>query len=209
MNAKKHRMNVLTLVALGIVFLIGAPGAQAAMVNWTETVYTVSSGELTFDWDKNSQYDLSFSGPSVQDTPIFIPPFNLFGTLYEFVIPNFYDPLPKKTVEITINGANSGAGGMELPRVLDVFGADSSFTEPGPALPAPGEFVHGTITSQTITELWHIFPNPDFETVTIWAPVEFELEGIKIVTQSVPISGAAWLLGSGLFGLIFLRRKIR
>ena len=208
MNAKKHWGKILIVVALGVVFLVGAPGAQAAMVkNWTETIYTVSSEKLDFDWDQNSQYDLSFAEPSVKMIPLVIPTANVVGSLYQFLIPNFYDPLYKKTVDITMSGGNGGAQGLELARVLDVLGSDSLYGDEAPALPAPGEFVDGTISSTEVTEMWHIFPNPDYETVTIWAPAGFELGSVKIATQSVPLPPSVLLLGSTLLGLVFLRRR--
>ena len=180
----KNWVKLLTMAIVGAVFLIGVAGAQEIKENGTETLFTASSGELAFDWDKDSQYDLSFPEPSVQDTPIIIPTDTLVGTLYEFVIPNFYDPLLEKTVEITINGANSGASGLELAMVLDVFGSDSLFGVSSPALPAYGVFSHATIEPTIVNEVWEMLPNPDFEIVKIWVPTEFELVSIKIVTQS-------------------------
>ena len=61
--------------------------------------------------------------------------------LYEFVIPNFYDPLPKKTIDITLVGANSGASEAERPSVLDIIGADSPYGSPGPSVPVLASLV--------------------------------------------------------------------
>jgi len=200
----------LTIAIVGALFLICISSAQAAMTtNWTETIFTAESQELAFDWDKNSKYDLSFPKPSLKEDHIFQNPDNIVGTIYEFLIPNFYDPLPKKTVEITISGKNGGAAGFELAMVLDVFGVDSPYGVPGPAVPVEGVFVSGTILPTLVTQLWEIFPNPDFEYVKIWVPVEFELESIQIETVSVPLPAAALLLGSGLFGLVIVRRRKR
>jgi hypothetical protein len=211
MNLRKKWLRLSLAIAVVLVS-IGVTGVQASMhipPNGTETIYTADTGELVFDYDKNSDYDLSFEEPSLQEDQLFVPPDNVIGTLYEFIIPNFYDPLPKKTVDVSIKGQNSGADGLELARVLDVFGADSPFGVPGPSVPVYGEFVDGTIEPTLVTERWEIFPNPDFEYVKVWVPIQFELESIEIVTQSVPLPPAALLLGSALFGLIFLRRKGR
>ncbi|MGB5398382.1 MAG: VPLPA-CTERM sorting domain-containing protein, partial [Gammaproteobacteria bacterium] len=138
-------------------------------------------------------------------------PGRVVGTLYEFVIPNFYDPLPMKKIEISMHGANGGASGFELPGVLDIIGADSDFTNGGPALPVLGSFVSNTISSTLVTEYWTMFPNPDFEIVKLFVPVEFELQNITISTQStvVPVPAAVWLFGSGILGLAAVaRRKI-
>ena len=202
---KKSKVKWLAMAIVGTLFLITVTGVQAAQVsNWTDTVYTASSGDLVFDWDKSSQYDLSFAAPSVKSDKI-----ASLGVYYEFLIPNFYDPLPMKTVEITINGNNGGAGGAGLARVIDVFGSDSEYGVPSPALPAPGQFVSGTSAPTEISELWHIFPNPDYETVTIWAPDAFELDSVQIATQSVPLPPALLMLGPALFGLVLFRRKVR
>ena len=209
MRANTTWVRLIALAIVGAFFLVGVTGAEAAMANWTETLYTVSSGELTFGWDINSQYDLSPFEASVKIDAIFTPPAELSGILYEFLIPNFYDPLPKKTVDITMVGANSGASGLKLAYVLDVFGVDSPFGVPGPAVPVMGHFVAGTASPTLVTEQWEIFPNPDFEYIKIWAPTEYELQSIAIETQSVPLPPSILMLGSTIFGLGLLRRKMR
>jgi hypothetical protein len=208
MNALKQGARVLALLGLAIMIMIGATGTEAAMTNWTETLYTASSGGLDFTWDENSQYDLSYSKPTLKESPISInPDAGLVGTIYQFTIPNFYDPLPRKTVHITINGTNEEASGFELATVLDVFGSDAPYGEIGPSLPVQGHFVSGTTSPTTITQLWQILPNPDWESVKVWAPAAFELEAIQISTQSVPLPASILLLGSALAGLVVLRRK--
>jgi hypothetical protein len=204
---KKNLVKGLTLAIVGAVFLIGVSGAQAAPMNWTETMYTASSGETTFDWDQTSQYDLSYPDGAKTLASKLEP----LGVVYDIVIPNFYDPLPMKTLEVTINGNNNGAGGSQLARVLDVLGSDSLYGVPSPALPAPGMFVNGASEPTLVSELWHIYPNPDYETVTVWVPDAFELESIKVATQSVPIPlpAAVLMLGPALFGLLVIRRKVR
>jgi len=196
------------VLMIGAMLLVSATGSEASMMNWTETVYTASNGALTFDWDRSSMYDLAPFDASVKKDQIFIADQQLAGTIYEFVIPNFYDPLPKKIVDISISGRNSGASGLELARVLNVFGSDSPFGVPGPSVPAAGKFVDGTLSSQLVTEQWNIFPNPDFDYVKLWAPTAFELDSIQIVTQSVPLPASILLFGSAIAGLAFVRRKV-
>jgi hypothetical protein len=181
----KNWIKMMTMAIVGAVFLIGVTGAQAIMTNGTETTYTVtaSNDEVTFVWDENSQYELSFLAPRVTVDTIIDG--DEGAKIYEFVIPNFYDPLPKKTVEITMTGANSDASGVELAEVLDVIGSDSLFGEDSPALPAYGEFVNGSEQPTIVNQLWNIFPNPDYEIVKIWVPNAFNLVSIEIVTQSV------------------------
>ena len=199
MSAKKYW--VKALVVLWMVLLVGVTSSQAARVNWTETLFTVSDGNLIYEWDATSQYELVYFMPSVQIDQV------EGGIIYEFLIPNFYDPLPMKTVEITMIGANSGASGLGLVKVLNIIGSDSLYGGLDPAVPVQGMFVNGTSRPGFVFEQWEMFPNPDFEYVKVWAPFEFELQSVTIVTESVPLPGAVWLLGSGLLGLIGFRRK--
>ena len=51
-----------------------------------------------------------------------------------------------------------------------------------------------------------MFPNPDFGSVRLYVPVEFELQNITIDTQStaVPIPASIWLYGIGILGLVVI-----
>ena len=189
---------------------IPVAASTITLSNATLTTFDALSGSITFDWDRNSVYEITGTEVTVTTNDITTPGPQVAGTLYEFVIPNFYDPLPMKTVEITLQGGNNTARGLALPSVLDVLGADSDFINGGPALPVPGLFVSGTTSPTLVTEYWEMFPNPDFEVVTLYVPVDFGLTGISIATQStVPIPASVWLFGSGMLGLIGLARRKR
>lgn len=193
-----------TILVTALSFTQGTAQANSLpdMANVTQTLFDANSGQIDFSWDENSQY-------AITGTDVLLKSADLVGgTLYEFVIPNFYDPLPKKTIRVSMAGANSGAAEPETARVLDIIGADSDFHAGGPAVPVDAQFDTGAITPTVVKELWVMYPNPDFEIVKIFSPHAFELESIYIETQStVPVPAAAWLFGSGLLGLIGIARR--
>jgi hypothetical protein len=187
-----------------LLLLAGAPaGATPATVlpNGTDTWFDVSTGQLTFMYDMSSQYDLVGSGVTVLQNDLGI------GILYEFVIPNFYDPLPRKDVWITMMGANTGSAEDERPYVLDIIGSDTPYGTGLPATPVIGVRVDGTTAPERVTEHWEMFPNPDWEAVKIFAPIQFELVSIHIQTQSVPEPATGALLVAGLLGLGLVGRR--
>lgn len=200
-----------TLMAVALLGLTGsAAAATVTLENGTLTEYNVITKDFSFDYDLNSVWDLSPTVPSVSDFSI-VTPSGPLATIYEFILPNFYDPLPMKTIEVTMFGNNSGASGLDLPTVLSVIGADSDYYKGGPAVLIPGEFVDGAFSSTKVTENWVIYPNPDSEVIKIFAPIGFELETIMIETQStvVPVPAAAWLFATGLLGLVGVARRKR
>jgi len=202
-------MNSCVMLTALLSYIPGSVVADTIMAsNSTLTSFDVATGNITFDWDLSSIYDVTGTDVTLYDNDIAIPGAGVVGTVYEFVIPNFYDPLPLKKIEISMQGSNHSANGFELPSVLDIIGADSDFINGGPALPVLGSFVSNTISSLLVTEYWEMFPNPDFEIVKLYVPVEFELQSISIATQStvVPVPAAIWLFGSGLLGLAGVAR---
>ena len=207
-SISKSLRGVALLVAT-LPFTLGT--AEASLVtNATWTTFDVGTGQIDFEWDQNSQYDITGTDVIVKAADILQGGASVVvvGTVYEFVIPNFYDPLPLKTIKVTMRGANAEATSFEVARVLDIIGADADFDNGGPAVPVDGEFVEGKILPTEAFELWHMYPNPDFEIVKIYAPIEFELQSITIHTQSlVPVPAAVWLFGSGLLGLVGIARR--
>jgi hypothetical protein len=201
----KNYLFTLALLA-GLAPFISGPVSASTITssNATKTTYDAVTGDLVFDWDPASQYSITGTSVVLNIDDIITSGPLVVGTLYEFVIPNFYDPLPMKKIEITMAGSNPGARGLALPSVLDIIGADSDFNNGGPALPVFGSFVDGMISPTLVTEYWEMYPNPDFEIVKLYVPVEFELRSIMISTQStaVPLPAAAWLFGSGILSLV-------
>jgi len=207
---QKNLVNTLSACAIlvaSVSFTQVAAASSVQLPNSTVTMFDVASGQTDFSWDEHSEFDITGNTVTVKSNDI-LNGLTLVGTLYEFVIPNFYDPLPVKNITVEMTGGNTGASSADVPGVLDIIGADSAFGKPAPALPVVGVFVNGKSTPTTAVEFWEMFPNPDFEIVKIFAPVAFELLDIKIMTQStaVPIPAAAWLFGSGLLGLVGVAR---
>lgn len=212
---------VFSLLLASALALLGATGATAGPIsglpaNGTVTEYDAGSGQTSFDWDADSVYDIVDTEVTVLTSDIAVGgdddngnDARTVGTLFEFVIPNFFDPLPEKTIKVTMRGQNSGARGLDLPSVLDIIGSDSPFDVPGPSTPVFGEFVDGTFNPTEVVESWALFPNPDFEIVKIFAPTGFELSSIRIETQSIPEPATIGFLGMGLLGLAVAGRRRR
>jgi hypothetical protein len=185
-----------------LVGLLVASGAQANSVldpNSTLTNFSVATQQVVFDWDQSSNFPIVDTEVSLIQHGV--PDGSPAGIVYEFVIPNFYDPLPKKIVQVLLSGLNPGAIGPELPSVLDIIGSDSPYGSPGPSVPVIGSYASGSVGSTVVFEAWEMFPNPDWEVVKIFVPTAFELQSISIWTQSIPEPGTVALLAAGLFGL--------
>ena len=205
------------ILSAALLFVAGPSGANALpanAVNWTETWIEFDGQEFIisgFAFDDDSPYDLVPFDPTVQaDFVSFTLSTSTFlvGAIVEVTIPNFFDPLPTKLVDVVFIGANGGAAGLELPRVLDIIGADAPFfPPPGPALPVYGEFLSATCAPERCDEHWVMHPNPDFETVKVFIPTAFEFVSMHIVTQSVPEPGALALVAVGLVGLLAAGRR--
>jgi hypothetical protein len=200
---------ICTCVILLAALVFKPVSVEAAVIdsNGTLTIYDAVSGNLTFDYDQTSPYEITGTEVILNTNDIYTT-FGM-GAMYQFVIPNFYDPLPMKTLEITMQGAYEGASRFDLPGVFEIIGADSDYFNGGPAQPVFGSFVSGTLSPTLVTEYWEMFPNPDYEIVKLFVPVEFELQSISIATQSsvVPIPASIWLFGSGLLGLAGIARR--
>jgi len=208
-------------VVRGLLFLVlmvsvapqaGASSIPLGLVNWTETWVDFDGEEFVvsgFEFDEESDFDLVDFDPVVQTDFVSFSTF-VVGAIVEVTIPNFFDPLPLKLVDIVFEGANGGASGLDLPRVLDIIGADAPFfPPPGPALPVFGEFMSGECTSTRCEEHWKMHPNPDFETVKVFIPIGFEFVSMHITTQSVPVPEPETLalFGSGVLGLLVAGRR--
>lgn len=207
----------LTAYASTTVMLIAFLNSNAVKVhastitasNTTLTTFNAVSGGITFEWDLSSKYEITGTDVTLFENDIISSGRKVVGTVYEFVIPNFYDPLPMKKIEIDMHGANWCTSESERPSVLDIIGSDSDFNNGGPSLPVLGSYVSGSTSATLVTEHWEMFPNPDFEIVKLYVPIEFELQSINIATQStvIPVPASLWLFGSGLLGLLGYSRR--
>jgi hypothetical protein len=204
-----NTVRACAILAVALPFLVGEASAGTIGPNWTQTNYDANTGAVQFDWDPNSQYDVVLEEVEVITNDITGFSGGVVGTVFQFVIPNFYDPEPMKKIWITMSGANSGAQGSDIPYVLDIIGSDAPYGKVGPALPVYGSLVDGTKTPNVVTEYWEMFPNPDFEIVKLYVPVTFELQRIIIDTQStaIPLPASVWLFGSGILGLVGIARR--
>jgi hypothetical protein len=220
---KSDNLVLKFLICMGLAFLLlfGVGSAQASLMNWTETDFK-PGGDADFAYDPTSNWEIVGEEVEVLATELPGPvPGEPYGTIYQFLIPNFYDPLPLKTIHVILYGGQGVTQPYQEARVLDIVGADSDYDKGGPAdfyvgdrikvlgqsyeyiPPTGGQAVEGWM----IEEWWEIRPNVDREIVKIYVPEPFDLQGIQIVTQSIPIPQTILLLGSGLAVLLGVARR--
>jgi len=136
---------LLLVLAISVAPQARASSMPQSLVNWTETWIEIDAGGFVisgFEYDDTSVFDLVDFDPVVQTDFVSFGLSGsefLVGAIVEVTIPNFFDPLPRKLVDIVFEGANGNAAGLELPRVLDIIGADAPFSPPpGPAVNGAG-----------------------------------------------------------------------
>ena len=212
MKRARLTAHIKTCVMLIVILISKAATVHASTItasNTTLTTFDAVSGGITFEWDLGSEYEITGTDVTLFENDIIGSGRKVVGTVYEFVIPNFYDPLPMKNIEITMHGANWCTSESERPSVLDIIGSDSDFNTGGPSLPVLGSYVSGSTNATLVTEHWEMFPNPDFEIVKLYVPAKFELQSINIATQStvIPVPASVWLFSSGLLGLLGYSRR--
>ena len=215
------------LVSTALLWLASPAAALPStdeLINWTDTVVVFDGGAFVvdqFEYDEESDWELvdidPFGTPGVLDDPIVLDDFvlgfdgvSVVGAVVEVILPNFFDPLDTKIIDIAFSGANGGASGNDLPYVLDIIGSDSPFDVPGPSFPVLGEFARSFCeTGEYCEEQWILEPNPDFETVKVFIPTTFEFQSMRIITQSISVPEPATLamVGSGLLGLLVAGRR--
>jgi len=198
----------VTSAMVAVLALVGvSANADLLPPQSTITTYDATSGQTTFQWDQDSQFDIVLEPGQTEPQVTVIKNDLPGGSLYQFIIPNFYDPLPVKNISIAFFGQNSGATTGDFPFVLDIVGADSEFGTDAPAVPVFGDIVDRTESPTLVTESWIMFPNPDFEVVKFFAPFTYELGQVEIFTESIPEPASVALFGLG--SVLLLARKRR
>lgn len=129
--------------------------------------------------------------------------------LYIFFMPNVVDPLPLKKMRIQVTWSG------KAPTIEGITGVDPKEEVSSAFLThIVDDPLHPDVTSVDATngyfyEDWELYPNPDYEFITISLFEDSKIHQVVIDSVSTPIPGALWLLGSGLTGLIAFKRKLK
>jgi len=203
--------------------LFAGPAAAVGDVHFTET--WLSPGDSGWEIDDfhwfSPTYELFDLAPSVISEEIFEG--DVFvGWNVEVTVPNIVDPLPTKHVKVLVEGFNPGSS--TLPSVLSIVATDTLFGGgPTTTTVCPREcellssgtfFASGNNQGEpgeplSYFEIWEMHPNPDWETVEVFIPAEFEPSAFHITTHSIPEPGTLVLASGGLVGLLVAGRRRR
>ncbi|MBW2140028.1 MAG: VPLPA-CTERM sorting domain-containing protein [Deltaproteobacteria bacterium] len=208
----KKSLTLLAVTVLAVFFIVGAVGA---------TVFSPSQSQLlgmTLAWDNGGEGTLHTGYPTAYGTgaqfvgDIFVDSgdgFYSIGIGYAWQWPF---PIPSlsgcTSYELNITNINDDDWDVNLymnTGYVD-WGETNNFYQNGWATISPGQTAHLVLDFSTegAINLNHI-TNLGFQIAT---DREFG-DQYNLVASTVPIPGAIWLLGSGLFGLIGLRRKFK
>ena len=113
------------------------------------------------------------------------------GSSIAFNLPNYIDPLPEKWIRIQITYTGTVS-------VAEVLGTDNGVLVPG--VPVS----QGGVTGQRWFD-YHIFPNPDWEQIVLFATEGSVIDQVYIDTISIP--APAGVLAIAGMGLCWRRRR--
>ena len=211
--------------------LLSFPAGTATANNFpnsTETWVSLGEGPNGPEWQIDGfssfseDWDLFDLQPSVISSPVGGDS-GLIGWEVMVTIPNFVDPLPTKSIKVVFEGGNPESS--SLPFVQSIVAFDTLFGGGATSeIVCPEDcelFSSGTVfdeneQGQLITRVfegWELHPNPDWEKITVFIPVEFEPLSFHIRTLSfgevVPEPSSLALVSMGRIGLATAGRRRR
>ena len=208
------------------LLLLTAGSASATGVpyeNWTETWIFPEEGPNGLEWNVggfysgSEQWELFDLVPSAESSEVYEQD-SFLGWQVSITIPNFVDPLPKKILKVLFEGnGDLGSENIFAPSVLSIVATDTLYGGgPTTVIECPesddchlswqdSQVTPGDPDLLQVWEIWHLYPNPDWEVVTVFIPAEFDPISFHVITQSVgdvvPEPSSLVLVSLGLLGL--------
>lgn len=219
-------MKKLLILCMAVFMVLGFVGVASAALTFQtdfgqdgsfENIWTLQPSEFVF-------IDLYVSGvPAGADVlidPLVGPPTNING-LASFGVDVTYDPAALSVTPGTVFNMPPLVGGAELtPGSIVLSGVNFQALVDGSSGPSGDLILFGTIelhcdAATGLTDLYLFDPDRGgaFDHIVLFDGTVLDGDlagGIKLAEiNQVPIPGAIWLLGSGLLGLIGLRRRAK
>lgn len=184
----------------------GLPGTT--YTEWSSWMFDDASGFFAPDVATQSPLE-PYVGPSViapgpwaptPDGILFLSPFSI-------LLSNFETPNPVKEIRLQVTYLNIDSA----PNVLGVYGSDPQMDW---QISWFDYVSHGENWYTDVYDLT-LWPNPSYEVIDVgnqFGPVlvsQVVVDTWCVGGPAVPVPAAIWLLGSGLIGLLGLRRKFR
>jgi hypothetical protein len=191
MNINRKKLNMITIGLLVLVFLFTAGMASAALVHLDPIAQTVNPGDSVLMTVKGSSFTNGAIGGSILLS---------------------WDPSI-----LTFNTAAAIAPWIGLTANLDAATATFDFTAVNFATPPPGtggvEFSFANLDFTALAPPGTLVgvglgSGGDWQDGNFLAVTDVTYQGATVtVVNPVPVPGAVWLFGSGLIGMVGLKRR--